>query len=226
MSRSDGNILILSDLHLGSKVLNIRKLLWVLDNIEFNKLIINGDLFDDLNFHRLNKEHWRVLSKIRKISKNKEVIFIQGNHDSNIEVLIYLIGAKYYNEYIFYLNNKKFILTHGHIFDSFTKDLPFLTWIFTGLYYFIQKFSGKRQYIPIFLKEISKRLLRVHIKMRNKAVNFANKRGAQVIICGHSHLADKSKENNIEYINSGTFCDDICNFILIDSLGNCKLEQI
>ena len=74
------NTLIISDLHLGTPVSQSEKILKVLLS-DFDRLIINGDLFDNHSFVRYKKQDWKILNKIRKLSKTKEVILVEGNHD-------------------------------------------------------------------------------------------------------------------------------------------------
>ncbi|MGE5734652.1 MAG: hypothetical protein ACM34E_06145 [Acidobacteriota bacterium] len=68
---------ILSDLHLGSEVSRPKAALQALRTMSFRRLILLGDIFCDLNFRRLKKEHWQFLSYIRKLSnpkRNVEVV--------------------------------------------------------------------------------------------------------------------------------------------------------
>ena len=53
--------IILSDLHLGSEVSRASEAMRLLKTASFNRLILLGDIFSDLNFRRLKKEHWRFL---------------------------------------------------------------------------------------------------------------------------------------------------------------------
>ena len=63
------NVLVVSDIHLGSPVSKVKALAKVLKNEKYSHLIINGDLFDSKNIHRYKKGHWNILSLIRKVSK-------------------------------------------------------------------------------------------------------------------------------------------------------------
>src|SRR5882724_3244157 len=63
--------LILSDLHLGSEISRAAEALQLLRNSSFQRLILLGDIFCDLDFSRLKKEHWNFLSYIRKLSNPK-----------------------------------------------------------------------------------------------------------------------------------------------------------
>ena len=73
--------IIISDIHLGSSVCESKRLYAFLESvyIHTNKLIINGDFFDNLDFRRLKKNHWKILSLLRKMSKYIEIVWIRGN---------------------------------------------------------------------------------------------------------------------------------------------------
>src|SRR5919109_4850714 len=103
MSTPCHDTVILSDLHLGSEVCRAKEALEMLKGTSFKRLILLGDIFCDLNFRRLKKEHWQFLSYIRKLSNPKravEVIWVEGNHDYGLsEVMSHLVGIKVYQEY-------------------------------------------------------------------------------------------------------------------------------
>jgi metallophosphoesterase superfamily enzyme len=84
MDRHVYNTLILSDLHLGAETSRAREATRVLNENRFERLILLGDIYADLNFARLTKEHWKFLGYIRKLSnpkRNIEVVWVEGNHD-------------------------------------------------------------------------------------------------------------------------------------------------
>jgi len=49
------NILVISDVHLGSPVSRVKSLAKVLKSEKYDHLIINGDLFDSSAIHRYKK---------------------------------------------------------------------------------------------------------------------------------------------------------------------------
>ena len=59
-------VLVISDIHLGTDVSQKEKVLQVL-NLKFNTLIINGDLFDNYSFKRYDKRDWKILGKIYRL---------------------------------------------------------------------------------------------------------------------------------------------------------------
>src|SRR6516165_12739352 len=89
--------IVLSDLHLGSSICQAKSLVKFLeslveDELTTTRLILNGDVFDSIDFRRLNKNHWRVLSLLRKLSDRIEIIWLCGNHDGSAEFISHLLG--------------------------------------------------------------------------------------------------------------------------------------
>ena len=118
--------MILSDLHLGSEVSRARDALRLLERHYFERLILLGDIFCDLNFGRLKKDHWRLLSYIRKLSNPKrgiEVVWVEGNHDHGLSlVMSHLVGIKVYQQYVWEYRGVRHVAVHGHQFDRFFTD--------------------------------------------------------------------------------------------------------
>ena len=77
--------LFISDIHLGTSKSQPDKLLEVLRNYEFDRLIIIGDFIDLTAMKRKiywNQDHSTVIQKILRLSrKNVQVDYILGNHD-------------------------------------------------------------------------------------------------------------------------------------------------
>src|SRR5436853_7826860 len=115
--------LIISDLHLGSEVSRAKEALHLLQSVKFNRLILLGDIFSDLNFGRLTKQHWKFLGYIRKLSNPKrqvEVVWVEGNHDHGLtNVMSHLVGIKVYQEYVWEYGGLRHLAIHGHQFDRF-----------------------------------------------------------------------------------------------------------
>ena len=78
------DILVISDLHLGTYGSEADEVLAYLETIEAKKIVINGDFIDILLF---NKKFWPTSHmKVLKyfldlISKGKEIHYVVGNHD-------------------------------------------------------------------------------------------------------------------------------------------------
>jgi metallophosphoesterase superfamily enzyme len=117
------NTLILSDLHLGAETSHAREATSVLKGTRFQRLILLGDIFADLNFARLTKDHWKFLGYIRKLSnpkRNVEVVWVEGNHDHGLtNIMSHLVGVRVYQHYAWQYRGRRHIAIHGHQFDGF-----------------------------------------------------------------------------------------------------------
>src|SRR5215475_6024115 len=140
---------IISDLHLGSDVSRAADALDLLRSIEFRRLILLGDIFSDLNFRRLTKEHWKFLSYIRKLSNPKrgvEVVWVEGNHDRGlVDVMSHLVGVKAYEEYAWEYGGLRHLAVHGHQFDRFVVNNLLLSGLGTFLHLQLQKLDFKNK---------------------------------------------------------------------------------
>ena len=66
--------LVMSDLHIGSKGCNTKAIINLLKTVEYDRLILVGDIIDGWLFQRYKKfsaEHNKVIRKLFKISKDK-----------------------------------------------------------------------------------------------------------------------------------------------------------
>ena len=133
--------LILSDLHLGADMSRAREALRVLRENQYRRLILLGDIFADLNFGRLKKEHWKFLGFIRKLSNPKrkvEVVWVEGNHDHGLtEIMSHLVGVRVYQEYQWEYQGLRHIAVHGHQFDGFVVSNVRVSYLIGTLLYFL-----------------------------------------------------------------------------------------
>ena len=130
--------LILSDFHLGSKVSRSEKIIELLKSFDFKKLILLGDIFENLNFERLRESDWKLLFLISEISRKKKIIWVEGNHDKGLTNFFTLFPeTKVFKVYRWKFNGKKYLAIHGHQFDSFMIDNFFLSYIANSVYNFI-----------------------------------------------------------------------------------------
>jgi len=214
------DVVILSDLHLGSEVSRASEALELLRSIRFRRLILLGDIFCDLNFRRLKKEHWQFLSYIRKLSNPKrdtEVIWVEGNHDYGlVEVLSHLVGIPAYREFVWESDGERHIAVHGHQFDNFIiKNNLLMAGLASHLYLFIQKLSHKGRFIARMLDKLNTRWQRLTPKVAEGAIAYARARGATRIYCGHTHEAATLMQHGIIYCNAGAWTNTLSTYITI-----------
>jgi len=220
--------IIISDLHLGSEVSRASAAMRMLKAASFNRLILLGDIFSDLNFGRLKKEHWRFLGYIRKLSNPKreiEVVWVEGNHDHGLsQVMSHLVGIRVYQEYVWEFDGIRHLAIHGHQFDRFlTRNAP-LSRVLSGLHLALQKFSfGKKRMIG-FLERFDTAWLRLSAKVARGALAHGKSKNAQRVFCGHTHQALSVKRDGVEYYNSGSWTQENATYIAIDHQGVRVIE--
>jgi UDP-2,3-diacylglucosamine pyrophosphatase LpxH len=218
--------LILSDLHLGADMSRAREALRVLQENQYRRLILLGDIFADLNFGRLKKEHWKFLGFIRKLSnpkRNVEVVWVEGNHDHGLtEIMSHLVGVRVYQEYQWEYQGIRHIATHGHQFDGFVVSNVYVSyWIGTLLYMQLQKWDSKNKTLTRYLDRLNTRWLRLSLKVAEGALAHARHHQAARIFCGHTHAAmhKRDSEHGIDYYNCGAWIDAHPTYITVSEEG-------
>lgn len=77
-------LVVISDVHLGTYGCRSKELLRYLNSINPQKLILNGDIIDIWQFRKsyFPESHLRVLKHILDLAyKGCDVVYITGNHD-------------------------------------------------------------------------------------------------------------------------------------------------
>lgn len=214
------NTLILSDLHLGADTSHAREATRVLKENFFRRLILLGDIFADLNFARLTKEHWKFLGYIRKLSnpkRNIEVVWVEGNHDHGLtNVMSHLVGVRVYQHYEWVHGGRRHIAIHGHQFDGFQVNSVRLSKLGTSLYLKLQKLDFKSKPIVRLIDRVNTRWLRMSSKVCAGALQYARQRKADRIFCGHTHEAVHVEDDGIDYYNAGGWVDSHLTYVTVD----------
>lgn len=218
--------LILSDLHLGADMSRAREALRVLQDNQYRRLILLGDIFADLNFGRLKKEHWKFLGYIRKLSnpkRNVEVVWVEGNHDTGLtDIMSHLVGVRVYQEYQWEYQGLRHIAVHGHQFDGFVvKNVHVSYYIGTLLYLQMQKWDSKNKTVTRFLDRLGTRWQRLSENVAHGALVHARHHHAARIFCGHTHAAlqQHDSEHGIDYYNCGAWIDERPTYITVGEEG-------
>jgi UDP-2,3-diacylglucosamine pyrophosphatase LpxH len=215
--------IILSDLHLGSEVSRASAALRMLKSASFNRLILLGDIFSDLNFGRLKKEHWQFLGYIRKLSNPKrevEIVWVEGNHDHGLsDVMSHLVGIRVYQEYAWEYCGMKHLAIHGHQFDRFVSQNRVVSTFLSSIHLGMQKFAFGKQRVVGFIERFDTKWLRLSTKVASGAIAHARVKDARRVFCGHTHEATSIKHDGIDYYNTGSWTQDSATYVAIDHQG-------
>jgi UDP-2,3-diacylglucosamine pyrophosphatase LpxH len=104
-----------------------------LKHVRCDKLILNGDIIDGWQLRRRGswkKAHTRfvriVLKKMEK--RGTEVIYLRGNHDDILAAFLPLQfeSLQMTEDYIHEGVHGRYLVLHGDVFDSVTKNFVFL----------------------------------------------------------------------------------------------------
>lgn len=221
------NMVIISDIHLGSEVSRAREARKAIAEwYPFERLIILGDLFDDLNFTRLRKHHFGLLDDLRRLSNPKRQVtvdWIEGNHDDKAhEMIRRIIGANVHKEMILESDGKRHLFIHGHQFDNFLIEYPRITLMANNIYDVVQRREGERKSLSRWLKRKSKGWLSVCRKVEMRALEYARSKDVDYILCGHTHYHNENTGvdgRGIKYVNTGCWTDTPSTLVTIGTDG-------
>lgn len=223
------DLLILSDIHLGTYGCRAKELTNYLKSIEPQQVILNGDIIDIWQFSKKYwpKSHMKVISCIFKwISKGIPVTYVTGNHD---EVLRKFEGFKVgsfslENKMLFDLKGKTAWVFHGDIFDVTMQHSRWLTRLgaigydmlilLNRFINVISEFFGKGR---ISLSKKVKNSVKGAVKYINQfeqtATTIAAENGYDYVICGHIHHPEiktyDTKFGDVVYLNSGDWIENL-----------------
>jgi len=216
--------LIISDIHLGDETTRCEEVIKLLRRYEYKKLILNGDILNGLRFKRLHTEHWMILSKLRNLTKQCEVIWIHGNHDAQSDILSRLLGIKVYNKYIWEAGGKKFLAIHGHQYDRFLHKNLLFSYSAYAAYHLIKTYD-KSGLLTGLIKEKSATWQRSSLEVARGALKLGKTIGADYVFCGHTHKIDQAEKNGVIYYNTGSWNDKPSGYIMIAG-DQVKLNQV
>jgi UDP-2,3-diacylglucosamine pyrophosphatase LpxH len=201
--------LVISDLHLGSDICQAKLLeeflTWAVEHCD--QLVINGDIFDDLNFKRLTKRHFACLKVIRRNTDRPDfrLVWVRGNHDGPADIISHVVGVDILDEYVFDNHRIRLLILHGDQFDTIVTVNPLLTDFACAVFYFIQKWMPHKA--SRFIRRISKKFQRNSQRIERRAVEYARAGGFRFVTCGHTHLPFMARHEEVLYVNSGTWTE-------------------
>jgi len=124
------DVLVLSDLHLGTYGCRAAELLTYLRSVKPRMVILNGDIIDIWQFNKryFPKEHMRVVKKLMKWSSRIPVYYITGNHDEALRRYspARLGNLRLVDQLTLNLDGRSHWFFHGDIFDATMKNARWL----------------------------------------------------------------------------------------------------
>jgi len=218
---------ILSDLHLGTPDSKVAEVNHFLRNVRCAKLILNGDIIDGWQLSRRgrwNKGHTRFIRIVLKMleKRNTEVIYLRGNHD---DILSKFLPLRFENlniveEHVHESPSGRYLVLHGDIFDTVTKNFVFLAhlgdWGYNALLALNRAYNQWRAWRGLEYWSLSKAIkARVksavsHVsRFEEHVAELARARGCTGVLCGHIHTPADRIIDGIHYLNSGDWVESL-----------------
>ena len=208
--------IVLGDVHLGSKLCRCGCLLRVLASARWDRLILNGDIFDDLNFRRLNRNHWKILEILRDLGKDREVVWIRGNHDGSAGLLGHLLGVRVYEEFLFNYRGRKVYVVHGDQFDTFQKSARKVRSLRDLFYGFAIWFDVPRKTAIQWVQRSSYVFERAARRVKEGAVARGIQLGASYVVVGHTHRREMERTGGVLFLNPSSWLTSNPAYALFD----------
>jgi UDP-2,3-diacylglucosamine pyrophosphatase LpxH len=222
-------IVILSDIHLGTYGCHAEELLKYLKTIKPKKIILNGDIIDMWQFSKRfwPKSHMQVVKHITGLlAKNTKIIYLTGNHDEMLRKFAgFKLGSfQIDNKVVLRLNNKRAWVFHGDVFDitmQYSKWLAklgavgydTLIHINTLVNWLLVKFKREKISLSKKVKDSVKTAVKFINNFENTAADIAIENGYDYVICGHIHQPEirriQTEKGEVLYLNSGDWIENL-----------------
>ena len=222
--------IFISDIHFGTRDCKADQLNNFLKHNTCNTLYLVGDIIDAWKIQQ-NKWKWKQshTNAIRQIlghaKQGTRVIYVAGNHDEFLRPLIpYGMGfgrVEIVNQTEHLgIDGKRYLVTHGDLFDGISKLAPWLNFFGDKLYDFILSMNSKFNWIrhkmgfgywslSKYLKHKVKSSLDFIFQFEVNLATYCKKRGFDGVICGHIHHAEIKEINGVTYMNDGDWVESM-----------------
>ncbi len=207
---------ILGDIHLGSPLCRARLLRRVLEEVPMDRLVLNGDIFDDVNFRRFNADHWGVLQAVRALGERIEVVWIRGNHDGPAQMLEPLLGVKVHDDYTFRHRGEAVFVTHGDAYDEIQRSSRQFRHLRRHLHGLVIWFDVPRKTAIQLAQRASSVFARAAERVKRRAMADGMKRGARWVVAGHTHRREEDEEDGMGFFNPSSWLTPHPAFVLFD----------
>jgi UDP-2,3-diacylglucosamine pyrophosphatase LpxH len=223
-------LVVISDVHLGTYGCHAKELLKYLKSINTDTLVLNGDIIDIWQFKKRfwPKAHMKVVKYIIGLStKGTKVYYVTGNHDETLRKFtgMKMGGLEITNKIELTLNEKKVWIFHGDVFDSIMEYSKWLAKLgsisYDALIYlnvfvnFISRLLGQGKIsLSKKIKDNVKTAVKFITNFEDTAAALAIQKGYDYIVCGHIHHPEMreindDKGNSIIYLNSGDWIENL-----------------
>jgi UDP-2,3-diacylglucosamine pyrophosphatase LpxH len=224
------DIVVLSDIHLGTYGCHARELHHYLKSIQPRTLILNGDIFDIWHFKKsyFPKEHLEVVRRIMKMAVNgTRVYYLTGNHDDLLRKFGEMSFGLFHlrNKLVFQVDGKTHWVFHGDVFDASVQRARWLAKLGGEGYDMLIRINRTINWIrrlfgfaPVSFSAKIKKSVKGAVKyisdFEDTAIQIAAEKNYDCVICGHIHQPQirdivSNSGKVIKYLNSGDWVEHL-----------------
>jgi UDP-2,3-diacylglucosamine pyrophosphatase LpxH len=229
MKKRPVDIVVLSDVHLGTYGCHAQELLKYLKSIKPKQVILNGDIIDIWQFSKRYwpKSHMKVVKLIMEwISKGVKVHYVTGNHDEMLRKFVgFKLGSFHIvNKVVMTIDKRKAWIFHGDVFDVTMQHSKWIAKLGAHGYDLlillnraVNFFSKKLGRGPVSMSKKIKNSVKSAVKFINNfeniAADIAIENGYDYVICGHIHQPEmrqiETQHGSVLYLNSGDWIENL-----------------
>ena len=230
MSRRSVEMVVISDVHLGTFGCHATELVQYLRSIQPETLVLNGDIVDIWQFNKryFPQSHMQVIKEIFSLlSLGTKVVYITGNHDEIMRRYSDLtIGQlQLTDKWVLELDGKKIWIFHGDVFDRTTKGsakiiaklggygYDLLILINRFINHLLQLIEREKMSLSKQVKNGVKKAVSWIGNFEQTAAELAIENGYEYVICGHIHQPQqriiKTEKGSVVYLNSGDWIENL-----------------
>jgi len=179
--------------------------------IRTSQLFLMGDMFDFISGESeyfINKNN-DLIELINKLSKVIEIVYLEGNHDYNMDMLFPQVlvikrenqplKAKYREKNVEIAHGDIFTPWHYNLYCKIIRNHPLL--VFLNMIDF-NYFISRKIYYTLINKEICYEMENFNEFAKKRLQNY----DSQIIIEGHFHQGKTYEENQQLYVNVPSLC--------------------
>lgn len=229
MKRRPIDLLVISDIHLGTYGCHAKNLVTYLKSVKPKKLILNGDIVDVWQFSKWYwpKSHMKVLKELVKmVAEGIPVYYITGNHDDVLRKFSDFSLSNFHlvDKLVLDMDGKKAWIFHGDVFDVSIRHTRWLAKlggkgyelliVLNRIVNGVLKMMGRPKYsFSKRIKNSVKKAVKFIGDFEKTAAQLAIQNGFDYVICGHIHQPqDRMIElpnGSVHYLNSGDWIENL-----------------
>ncbi len=226
--KRDIDILVLSDIHLGTYGCRAKELHSYLRSVRPRMVILNGDIIDIWQFKKsyFPKSHMQVLKRLMKLASKVPVYYITGNHDDALRRYspTSLGNLHLLDKLVLTIGGERYWFFHGDIFDVSTTQARWLAKL-GGVGYdllirlnntvnwTLERMGKPRMSFSQRIKQRVKKAVAYINDFERTAAHIAITDGLDHVVCGHIHQPQIRRitmpHGSVGYMNSGDWIEHL-----------------